>query len=137
MLNREELAYIAGLFDGEGYIGLRHRSDQRGFRLDIAVTSTSSSIIESFSMLGGRVDNQARRITLMRGWKNRQQWRMQGQEAVDFLRVIEPFLREKRDLALMAMEYWEQRTVSYHVVSDEEFALRSGYKLCMDYLRAG
>ncbi len=137
MLNREELAYIAGLFDGEGYIGLRRRSDQRGFRLDIAVTSTSSRIIESFSMLGGRVDDQARRITLLRGWKNRQQWRMQGQEAVDVLRVLVPFLREKKQLALMAMEYWAQRTVSPHAVSAEEFALRSGYKLCMDYLRAG
>lgn len=137
MLNREELAYIAGLFDGEGYIGLRGRPDSRGFRLDIAVTSTSSQIIESFLDFGGRVDDQARRITLLRGWKNRQQWRMQGQEAVKFLRIMEPFLREKKDLALMAMEYWAQRTVSPHAVSDEEFALRSGYKLCMDYLRAG
>lgn len=140
MISREELAYMAGLFDGEGYIGLRRRSDSRhtgrSFRLDVAVTSTSRLILDSFAQMGGSVSEQARRITLLRGWKNRWQWKASGEEAVNILSRLEPFLREKRTLAQLAIAYWAERTSDPRRVSDEEYALRIGYKMAMDYARA-
>lgn len=141
MTSREELAYVAGLFDGEGYIGLRRRSDSRhtgrSFRLDVAVTSTSRLIIDTFAQLGGSISRQARAITLLRGWKNRWQWRASGEEAVNILCQMEPFLREKGALAQLAITYWVERKSDPRRVSDEEYALRIGYKMAMDYARAG
>jgi hypothetical protein len=146
MLSREELAYMAGLFDGEGYIGLRQRPDnprgkgrttKRSFRLDMSVTSTSQLILDSFTQFGGAVHEQARALTLLRGWKNRWQWKATGDEAVTILRQLEPFLREKRVLAQLAIAYWADRKTDQGRVSDEEYALRTGYKMAMDCARAG
>ena len=132
---------MAGLFDGEGYIGLRlHtggvRPARRSFRLDVTVTNTSHLILDSFAQFGGCVSEQARKITLSRGWKDRWQWKASGNAAVNFLRQLEPFLREKRMLAQLALAYWADRKSDPRRVSDEEYALRIGYKLAMDYDRA-
>lgn len=68
------------------------------------------------------------------------EWRIKGQQAINFLQDIRPFLRIKPAQAWLALEAREQFTYrkgGYGRVPPEELALREGYRLAMQNLNAG
>jgi len=143
MALRERVAYLAGLFDGEGCIQVRQggtgRTTERTFRLEISVTNTDMALLDFCATFGGSIQSNNAVSRIVRGWRRQWNWRVYGQEAINLLAIIEPFLRgSKRCQAQMAMEFWAQRdpNESRGRVSDEEYALRLGYRLCLDHLRA-
>lgn len=105
-MNTEELvcAYAAGLFDGEGCITLRVR--RSGYiAMEVRVTNTNREIIEWLrDQFGGTIYGQRQ----PKG--NRREafcWRLSEITGSNFLRLILPFLRIKREEAHVALAYRE------------------------------
>ena len=95
-LTNSDLAYMAGYFDGEGCITVAS-----GLRL--LVTATYPAGCEKLrAAFGGRL---CKRKT---DPKNKQQWQwtLFGEAAHGALRRLAPYMLEKQEQALLAMQWW-------------------------------
>jgi hypothetical protein len=103
------LAYTAGLFDGEGsiVIGCGKRPDRRApqYWLQVGITNTDREIIDwLLATFGGHVSDNSHAPSRRRQrpcWA----WRVMSNEAATFLESILPYLRIKREQALIALEF--------------------------------
>ena len=102
------LAYAAGLFDGEGSIFIGKVKTNRNksgllFRLHIEMCNTNEPIVKWMQLyFGGSVyeryaDTNTRRTL----WS----WQLRGTKALEFLKIISPYLRVKKPQAELAMEF--------------------------------
>jgi hypothetical protein len=107
---RVSIEYIAGFFDGEGSIGIYSRKDRTGgFCLTTQLTqNVSNEVIQIIFSLqhtyGGNVSYQK---TLSGNTKVN--WQLSSNKAMEFLKVIEPHLILKREQALIAINFQENR----------------------------
>lgn len=113
VLTTEELAYIAGLFDGEGtvtisvYNASRYGGRQRRI-LMVMLSSTDRSIIDFLL----RLFNGSLTITKAHGnHKEIYRWTLSARMAADFLSNVLPYLRIKREHAILGLEW--QATVKH------------------------
>lgn len=104
------LQYIAGFFDGEGSIGIYYRQKTKdGFHLRTQLTNNKnkdaqrlmSYLIDRF---GGNLSEQ---VTLSGNIKYN--WQLNSDKAVYFLKKIAPYLIFKKDQAIIAINWQEQR----------------------------
>jgi len=105
MIGKNELNYIAGLLDGEGYIGVRvikHSYQRFGYRIQPAIVisvsrNDGSAIFEIKELLGmGTIDNRTRFQTTLSIRKK--------SDVKRFIQLITPCVRfpsTKRKLALL------------------------------------
>jgi hypothetical protein len=93
------LAYVAGLFDGEGCVNFsRNRS---GCFIRVFVTNTNRELLESLQeKFGGDIAKLSGR---KKGWKQAYVWRIAWTKAVEFLDKIQPYLCNK----------WRQAEVAF------------------------
>jgi len=102
------LAYAAGLFDGEGsiFIGKVKTSRNKSgllFRLHIEMCNTNEPAVRWMQLyFGGSVyeryaDSDARRTL----WS----WQLRGKKALEFLKIISLYLRIKKLQAELAIEF--------------------------------
>jgi len=95
------VAWAAGFFDGEGYVGItRHTTD--GFALQVAVTQVDPRPLGVLrGLFGGSIS----------GVKNRAiyQWRLSARAAAPMLKEILPFLRVKGEQAALGLEFQARR----------------------------
>jgi len=99
--------YVAGLFDGEGHIGLNktnHVGQSSRYLSRCQIGSTDHELIETLKPYGGVVSEaKASRWNpnATDGWK----WNIHSQQALKFLRRIGPLLRNnrKREAAQLVM----------------------------------
>lgn len=102
-----ELPYIAGLFDGEGTIGITKPSPgaRRRHRPVVAVCMTHERTVRALqAALGGNV----REVNTSKYNPNaatRFDWRLSGQAALDFVESIRPWLITKRDQADIILRF--------------------------------
>jgi transposase len=115
------LAYFAGFFDGEGYVGVGTREGDRLAVLKATVTNDHRAVCEAFrDRFGGFV--QEPKLYGGRQGKTSWMWIVYSQQAKDFLAAIRPYAIVKRvqiDIALefpigkkgmrANPEWWEQR----------------------------
>ena len=136
-MKRTELAYIAGIVDGEGYIGISadHRKRNPGrpcWRLRVAVTNTSEWLVQylKFSIGGGI-------ITLKSDKRPRPcyQWSVDRGRAAEFLKLILPYLRLKRPQAELAIKFQASVTKSTRILTDEELAVREAQMLLLKNMK--
>lgn len=104
-----ELAYIAGFFDGEGYIGITFRQG-KGYRwrtLQAKVGNTNEWVINYLKFsFGGSI--YKRKV-----YGNQRQsfdWTLVGNQAASFLKLILPFLKLKRPQAEIAIRFQERKS---------------------------
>lgn len=109
--SKSTAAYLAGLLDGEGWIGVSKVSDyahsrtRKGyfFKANIAIANTYKPLIDWLQKsFGGTVreDNRGNRKRTL------YQWGSQNPEYItEFLRTILPYLRIKREQALNLIEF--------------------------------
>lgn len=104
------LAYLAGIIDGEGSIELRM---QRSNSLDLIVHVFNSDrplfdwIEERF---GGKTYDIHKRQRVERPqWANVYNWNIGGETAVALLNRLLPFMVVKRAQAMLAVEAWNKR----------------------------
>lgn len=107
----ETLAYIAGIIDGEGYIGVHVRLTSKGnleFRPRVAVAMTERQAIDLIrGTLGGRpfVEHKNRKRPLAG-------LRWSCQQAAEVCRMLLPWLKVKKNQARLLMRLAELRKVN-------------------------
>ena len=82
------LAYVAGLVDGEGCIGIYHRSKGRGYQAALIVSNTHRGVLELLqSAFGGDiVTARSRRL------RPCHQWRITDRAAMPLAQALLPYM---------------------------------------------
>ena len=108
MVDTKELAYAAGLFDGEGSISLVRQKKSRTHSPQVSVTSTDYEVVRWFQdRFGGSI------VTKQPQKPNHSisyDWRLADRRALEFLRTIRPYLvieRKIRRIDLLLTDYVE------------------------------
>lgn len=112
-LNKEKLSYIAGLIDGEGYIGMSKHSENRRnkqtyyYQISIKVGMTNKLGPELlYKAFGGYLYHETRKAPKKNVW----QWNLCGQKNVlPVLHKLLPYLIVKKKQAEKLIEYCESR----------------------------
>jgi len=117
-----ELAWLAGVFDGEGWIGLNRarRSNSRHLRYTAcsAITTTSPKLADRIDEILTRVGVKHYRIEMPAkmgkdgSWRRRK-WNITtgaNVQTAKFLSAIRPYLVEKQRQADLVIEYVEWRS---------------------------
>lgn len=107
-----DLAYLAGIFDGEGHVCINKMAQRKGmvapfFHLDVGITNTDTDLISSLQdVYGGNVGQ-----TGVKGQHrtNCFRWRLSGPKTIEFLKLILPHLKIKRRQAEIAISF--QQTI--------------------------
>lgn len=101
MVNHEEIAYCAGLFDGEGCISTSQyftQDERERYHTSIFLGMQDLATVEFFQRVVGLGSVNRRSDGL---------WMFQasGAKAANVLRVLAPYLRTKREAALLFVEF--------------------------------
>ena len=103
MTKNEELAYLAGIFDGEGCIQLSRNANGRSrfpvgnVSLKIQVCNNDKRLLEVFTEAGfaGKVQKR----TIKKGYKQSYYWICNGKNAAELLHSLLPYLVSKKSQA--------------------------------------
>lgn len=131
-MTNEEMAYLAGLIDGEGYLGIaRSRTSaaakgcKRGisYRLMLSVKMTDIRPLEFAHRTTGvgtvRVERRVEGQRLVYGWD------VWSRQAAELIRQIRPWLLVKGEVADLCLEFQAaMRSPGRNGLSDEEWELR-------------
>jgi hypothetical protein len=105
------LAWAAGFFDGEGCVIVEISKAKRcrhGFRtaLHASVTQTSRPCLELFlKHFGGSIKTYGHRTPRGRRWAVQYTWVARNENAVNFLRAIQPYTIVKQEQVNTALKY--------------------------------
>lgn len=98
-LDEVQLSYFAGYFDGEGCIFI----GRRGERV-VQIKSCYPKIVKSFNKsFGGRYYKEKRSGKSY--WRDCFYFRIFGKEAVNVIKHLYPFLREKKEQARLFLKH--------------------------------
>jgi hypothetical protein len=105
-MDESEIAYAAGLFDGEGSISLVRQRSNRFHSPQVAVASTDYEVLAWLRkrMDGSIVTKKPRKAAHSVSYD----WRLTDRRALSFLRLIRPFLvieRKIRRIDLLLNDY--------------------------------
>lgn len=131
-MNNEELAYTAGLVDGEGYLGIRINTNprcKRGFHYSavVKISMTHEGTIRLMrEWFGGHISHRV--FTSERDWKDAWEWSISNAKPVaEFLKHVRPWLRIKAAQADLLIDFsaHHMNVWGKNGVSDEEHAVRT------------
>ncbi len=97
-----DVAYIAGFFDGEGCVRIK-RANQGGnsYYITATITNSNKAILEYIKdIFGGKVRQAEKKAN-----KVIYHYELSSAEAVDMLKTLMGFLREKRPQAELAVDF--------------------------------
>jgi len=118
----EELAYIAGLVDGEGYIGLvKVTETRRIFRTTYCYLPTiriSMCDREGIDFIDRLFKGNIWFHQKQKGWRDQWEWSAKGKKRVaEILKAILPYLKIKKRQAEVLIEFVNEReSISTHCV---------------------
>ena len=131
-----DLAYVAGIIDGEGCIGLysnthkylnKHREIRPRYCLTVTVCNTNEELIKWFhSLFGGHLHY---RKSKEEKWKPQWECKLSANKALDFLKLIYPYLRLKKPQAEIAFRFQERQ--QGHRLTDQELIIAASEKVLM------
>lgn len=122
-MKKTDLAYFAGIMDGEGAIGIcKHKAQwcKKGYRfeLNVQVTSLDEWLLQSLKMgFGGYIGRSKSGFTGNPSWH----WMIRSKQALLFLKALYPFLKLKRYQAEIAIKFGEAK--KYGRQTDERMAI--------------
>jgi hypothetical protein len=105
------LAWAAGFFDGEGCVMVemsKSKACLHGFRTVLHVTVTQTSLpclqlhLEKF---GGAIVTSENRTPNGRRWAVQHRWIVRNEDAIVFLKAIEPYSVVKKEQIAAALQY--------------------------------
>lgn len=103
-LTETEKAYLAGLFDGEGCIGLY--KDKRNYVVHISITNTDIRLITWLQQHLCMGNIQTRSVVDKPEYHQAWEWRTRSRkDALAFLLIIRPFLVSKAEQADLLLSY--------------------------------
>jgi len=133
IIEKDNLIYLAGILDGEGWIGIvkteiRRNEKSARYYLIIAISNTSKELMDWLcSKVGGTYclakENR-------KEWKDHYKWDLTGESAYKILQKVYPYLVVKREQAKMAMEFQLKRSITKqrrNGIPEEELLLREYY----------
>ncbi len=138
-MSQTTLAYVAGVFDGEGsvVIGLSKRQRKYGVVpnhwLQVGITNTNRELIEWLQLVfGGHISDNSHSPSRKHQrpcWA----WRIMSKQAQTFLESIHPYLRVKRTHAELAIDFQKKSTSTASIngnvkITLETIAERDWYK---------
>ncbi len=89
-----DLAYLAGLLDGEGTITLERSSNPRAFRAPlVSISSTDRELVEAALSIAGAGWIQVKRRAAQAHWKQGYEYRVKNAAAIELLGKLRPFMR--------------------------------------------
>jgi hypothetical protein len=120
-MTKTELAYYAGLMDGEGSIGIaKHKSKtcKRGVTLELNVQISMSDplLLKDLKATFGGSITPVKHSQRLQMWH----WCIVSRKAAAFLQTIFPYLRLKKYRAQLALEFQAAKRYRQNL-SDEEF----------------
>lgn len=99
----ENIIYISGLFDGEGSINV-HRSGDKKLWLQITITNTHYETLKWISNIcGGTIRSSGGK----KKYKPVFSWQASSWMAYSLLKIMLPYLKIKKEQALIAINYQE------------------------------
>jgi hypothetical protein len=108
-----ELPYVAGIFDGEGYVTINKYHHPSGkhirYQLLVGIGMVDKPVIEAISkQFGGMLTSykSPKKVTHRRVFE----WRVSSKAAVPFLRAVQPWLIVKRDQVELVLRFQEHIT---------------------------
>ena len=104
-----DIAYLAGMLDGDGSIDLRLKKGAGTLQLRAQVYNTDQNLMEWLQLTFGGNLHQVSRENIGHHWRAEWTWYNGGQPAVDILKLVEPYLIVKKVRAGIAIEAWEKR----------------------------
>lgn len=114
-IKNDELAYIAGIIDSDGYVGIVKNGETRrkkitfNFRPTITITQVQPEAIGFIQeKIGGKfgINKQLKNSN----WKNQYRWGLYNRKEIkEFLEKILPYLKIKKRQAEMVIKYCEER----------------------------
>jgi transposase len=110
-LSPTQLAYIAGLIDGEGCIFINHRSKSRRFDLHVSIDNTDprmSDWLRKTIQYGFRIQMKAKAES---HWNDGFKFTASGRYAADLIAKTLPYLVIKRDQAAVALEFQRRKSL--------------------------
>jgi len=102
-LTSEQIAWLAGLLDGEGNVITFTRPKYKNRILRVSITNTNIELLSrvkewtGIGFIAGHTDNNPKH-------KIRYNWIIGGANAREFLRLLSPWLIVKRDIAHEVMD---------------------------------
>jgi hypothetical protein len=137
------LAYVAGLFDGEGSIVIgvsKPKKDRKNpsYWLQVGITNTDKELIDWLhARFGGHISDNSHCPSRKRQrpcWA----WRIIGNQAREFLTEIIPYLRTKKQQAEIAIAFQEYMSSQKHrQLSEDDLAIREQYRIALRSLTLG
>ena len=126
-MRKVDLAYLAGFFDGEGYIGIR-KHEKTNYLVRATVCNTNKWIVEWYRFaFGGSINLKSKYSPKHHdAWV----WDICGKNAIAFLEAISPYLKTKRTQAELAIKFSKEKQCSHggEVIPPLELFLREEYK---------
>jgi len=101
MLTFDEICYLAGFFDGEGYIGIHRYTPSKQWALNIVVAQKDKSVLEEFQTKTGYGKLLQDKTTKV--WK----WKIASRRAIKLINLMYPYLRVKKPQATVAKYMYE------------------------------
>lgn len=117
MLEKTQLAYIAGIIDGEGCITIiKHKTRCKSphYQVHVVMCMCDPRILEFLNKNFGGSFRPKRKKTLR--WRKAFQWSLVANQAIAFLRIIRPWLvlkAEEADIAIELQKDTINRTKKY------------------------
>ncbi len=141
-MKKTDLAYTAGIIDGEGciYIHKRVTPENRSrvrYSLLIKVSSTDEWLIEWLHFAwGGAIGTHSEKSRRLKNWSPAWQWTLQTKQAYEFLKLILPYLQLKKPQAELALKFQERKrkgggsgsTLEKLAVEEAEYILMKNMK---------
>lgn len=135
MLSNTEASYIAGLFDGDGCVGIGVNNN-KGYNathyLYITITNTNKLILEWLNKkFGGHA-------TYHKNYKKHQWyvWRLKPTDSAKFLKLVYPYLRIKKERAKLALKFYNTKKRITGKNRVKEVKKREKYRLKISSLNA-
>ena len=129
------LSYVAGLFDGEGTVGIRMgrkpgTTEGRFHSVNVAITSTERSLVDWLKETFGGQVNPNHKENADRNYKDAWKWQLLSRHAGAFLEAVRPYLRVKGPQADVALRLRAVTGPGGRIpLTDDQFAERETLRL--------
>ena len=131
-MKRTDLAYLAGILDGEGSISIHKHKDKNSqlgyyYQLVINVANTNEWLINWIHLnFGGNI---YKKRMLAKHYKQVYLWSASSNQAKTLLELILPYLRLKKAQADIALQFQAKKHPRGSVKSEEEFVLEEAQRI--------
>ena len=136
-MKRTDLAYVAGIVDGEGCIDIvsrnrpGHKSPDSTLRVTVVSTDQWLCQMLRFGFSGAVRERKVDKSRQMRQWD----WRIERGKARDFLKLILPYLHLKKPQAELGIKFQEAKGRSTHGLTDNERAVEEAQKILLQTMK--